>query len=192
MSQRERTRLFALSAVAVCAVATVAWLLDRPAPAGERPLEASAVAKVVPSPAPVGAPQSETAAPPHARPVRKRHPRANTRRQRQARAAIEAPRAARAFLAGLLRWETEADRLARRRLASSSAPELARLITLRAPRPLAGSRLPSRGRVIGLELVDAHPTEVELQATILRSGRPSGLLLSLRRRAGRWLVHSLR
>ncbi len=100
---------------------------------------------------------------------------------------------ARRFVTALLAAETGTRRpRALRRLAATGSPGLVAGLLADRPRPIAGMR-PRAGSLVALEPVEvaSRGDRARLVATVRRRGRTSALLVTVKRRAGRWRVTDL-
>ena len=112
-------------------------------------------------------------------------------RRRRAPAVRDARSVVRRFLTALLargagRGPT------RLRLERTATSGLARRLTAERPRPIWGRRAGSGRRLLDMELLRAGRDEVEFVATVGPRPGPSGLLVEVVRRGGRWRVAAVR
>jgi hypothetical protein len=111
---------------------------------------------------------------------------------RAVRRTRDARRVGRRFMAGLLALDAVELNEARARLVASATPELARSLLAGHPRVPTATPSAPQGRLGALEpLATSARDRIELAAAVRRAGVTSGLVLSLKRRDGRWRVSQI-
>jgi hypothetical protein len=186
MSDGERKRAFAASALFIAAVVVV---LSLTAPGQREPRRASA-GDTAPTAAPPASVDAGAAAGGPADPAGD-VPSRSTGDALPAREQHAAVRRARAFLTAYLRFEVgDSATAARRAIRRTATSDLAR--ALRDPPRVAGDARPERGRIARLELGAAPSARgVEVVATIARGGSLTPLTVRLELEEGGWRVSGL-
>jgi hypothetical protein len=191
MAERERARLFEAAGLLVVGAAVLLVLIGEghgPAPAERE--RATIAAPIVQG----GSREQRSPGPPpqYARTAAERA--ASEDRAARSRAAgrelERAEVAARAFLSALLRREGESQ--ARRGIARRATADFAHFVLKGKPRAPAATEAPARARLVDVEPIGLSHGRAGLAATMERDGTRSGLLVTLARREGRWLVADLR
>lgn len=196
MSDRDRSWLFAVAALAlIAAAAVIARALDGPAAAAPGVRDGSTPRRTILVPAHArkkGQPDGKRGAPRRRWPATEDLP-PGVRPGPASRVDPEARRAAGRFVRALLRVETGASDLGwRTAIRQNGIRTLARRVLGASARvPLAG-RFPDRGSLVALQPLREPDGGVAFVATIARAGRRTGLVLDMTARGDRWRVGGLR